>query len=73
MRVTPDQVWEALKVIEHATPAMCEALLAEFRTQQAAADQLGVSLVHFNRMKQGHAQASLEMLERMCSTIPVSQ
>lgn len=70
MQVTPDQVWEALKVMDHATVSMCEAMVEAFGTQREAAARLGVSTVHFNRMKQGHAKASLEMLEVMCGTLP---
>jgi hypothetical protein len=65
-RVTSDQVWEALRVIDAATKSMCESLIEKCGTSRAAAEALGVSAVHFCNMRGGHAQASLDLLEKWC-------
>jgi len=68
-KVNGKQVWDALKIIDHATVSLCNLLVDKHRTQRRAAKAIGVSTVHFCRMINGEAKASLDMLEVMSGEV----
>ena len=68
-KVTGAEVWEAIKIVESATPQLCESLISKHGTSRRAADSIGVSAVHFCRMLNCSAKASLKMLAIMCAEV----
>ena len=65
-KVTGAQVWKAIKIVESATPRLCESLIRKYGTSRRAADSIGVSAAHFCDMINGFSQASLKTLAVMC-------
>lgn len=65
--LTPWQrIRSALVTLNSAGPQLCRMLVARHGSGKVAAEKCGISTVHFCNVKNGHSNASLEMLQRMC-------
>ena len=64
-----NDIRHALKTLSDGIVPLCDELVKKHGSQRAAGDAIGVSYVHLNRIKKGHAQPSLEMIARMLSAL----